>query len=389
MVGHDLSKGFRLPLEREFLASARPSGLFRVPAPELEYVTFVVRMLLKRGTLDSILRGRGRLKDREVEELEWLEAMADPVLVDELLERRAGSLDPERFRRCRTALRPGASAWGLWQCGRGIRNDLALGSPRTPLADARLRLDRTVRYRLGKMRRGKAPRHTPVGGGLIVALVGSDGSGKSTALQAIEDWLARDLDVLRVHLGRPEWSRTTIFVRGSLKLGRMAARPFRPRSARRAGESGEPPPPTLTDIARLACTARDRNLVYRQATTAAARGRIVLCDRFPLAGLMRMDGPGVGRLIEGTDPGPLARFVHWREEHYYEPFRPPDLLFVLQIAAEVARERKPEDDPDRVTRRSREILGIEWSGTGATVLDAARPAAQIASEIKQRIWREI
>jgi len=389
MVGHDLSKGFRLPLELDFLASVRPSGPFQVPAPELEFVTFVVRMVLKRGTLDSILRGRGRLKDREVKELDWLESRADPDLVEGLLERRAGNLDPEMLRRCLDALRPGGSAWGLWQCGRGIRTNLALKSPRSPLADARLRLGRTVRYRAGKMRRGKAPRHTPVGGGLIVALVGSDGSGKSTALQAIEDWLAPDLDVLRVHLGRPEWSRTTTFVRGSLKLGRMAARPFRRRSAHRAREPGEPPSPTLTEIAWLACTARDRSLVYREATSAAARGRIVLCDRFPLTGLMRMDGPGVGRLIEGTNPGPLTRFVHRREEHYYEPFTPPDVLFVLQIAAEVARDRKPEDDPDRVIRRSREILAIDWSGTGAIVLDASRPAAEIAAEIKQRIWREI
>lgn len=222
-----------------------------------------------------------------------------------------------------------------------------------------------------------------------MAVVGSDGSGKSTALQTIEDWLARDLDVLRVHLGRPEWSRTTYVVRGSLKLGRMVARPFRVRSLERARETGEPPAPTLTDLARLACTARDRNLVYREVTSAAARGRIVLCDRFPLSGLMEMDGPQVGRLIEGTNAGPFARFLHRREEHYYAPFARPDLLFVLQIATDIALARKPEDKPERVATRSREILGIDWSGTGAVVLDAARPAADIAAEIKQRIWREI
>jgi thymidylate kinase len=392
MVGHDLSKGFRLPLEQEFLGSARRSGHFQVPAPELELVAYVVRMVLKRGTLDSILRGRGRLTKREARELAWLESEADPDQVRQLLNDRDAVVDFQTFSRCRESLRPESAPRMLWQCGRDVRDRLAGRSPRSPQSDAGLRLARIVRYRARKASRGKAPRHTPVGGGLVVALVGSDGSGKSTALQAIEDWLAPDLDVLRAHLGRPPWSRTTVFVRGGLKAGRMAGRPFRGPAllASRSGPtSAGSSAPTLTELARFACTARDRNLVYRDITTAAARGRIVLCDRYPLAGLMRMDGPQVGRLLEGTRAGPLARFIRRREEHYYEPFVAPDLLFVLQIDEDVARNRKPEDDPERVTRRSREILGIDWSGTGAIVLDASRPAAEIAAEIKQRIWREI
>lgn len=389
MVGHDLSKGFRLAIEREFLASARESGPFRVPSPDLEYVAFVIRMILKRGTVDSILRGRGRLTSREAKELAWLEARADPGRVAERLGDRVGGLDSRTFGRCRDALNPGSSAIGVWRCGRRVRHALAGRSPRSPLADAGLRLGRTVRYRARRRSTGRAPKHTPVGGGLIVALVGSDGSGKSTALQALEDWLAPDLDVLRVHLGRPEWSRTTTFVRGSLKLGRMAVRPFRGLSSRGERPEGEPEAPTLTDLARLTCTARDRRLVYRKAARAAARGRIVLCDRFPLSGLMEMDGPQVGRLIEHIQAGPIARFLQRREEHCYAPFDPPDVLVVLRIATEVALARKPEDDPDRVILRSREILAIDWEGTGAIVLDASRSAEEIAAEIKQRLWCEI
>ncbi|MGW8281870.1 MAG: hypothetical protein ACWGON_01110, partial [Gemmatimonadota bacterium] len=389
MVGHDLSKGYRLALERQFLASSRESGPFRVPSPELEYVAFVIRMILKRGTLDSILRGRGRLTAREAAELDWLESRADRGPAAALLDGRLGGLDIGTFGRCRDALRPESSAVGLWRCGRETRKALAGRSPRSPMADAGRRLGRIARYRARKASAGRAPRHTPVGGGLIVALVGSDGSGKSTALQAIEDWLAPDLDVLRVHLGRPEWSRTTTFVRGGLKLGRMAARPFRHRSSRGRRGAAEPEAPTLTDLARLTCTARDRRRVYREAAAAAARGRIVLCDRFPLSGLMEMDGPQVGSQIAGTRAGPIARFLQRREEHYYAPFDPPDVLFVLRISTEAALDRKPEDDPERVILRSREILAIDWSGTDAIVLDASRSAEEIAAEIKQRLWSEI
>ena len=372
MVGHDLSKGFRLPLEDEFLASARQAGAFRVPAPELEFTAYVIRMILKRGTLDSILRGRYRLTERESNELAWLESRANPDLVKDLLETRLAAVDPDTFSVCREALRPEASAWGLWQCGRRVRADMALRSPRSPFADAGSRLGRTLSYRGRKMRRGKSPRHTPVGGGFIVAAVGSDGAGKSTALDSVEDWLSKDLDVLRVHLGKPPWSRTSVLVRGSLKLARIAG-----------GLE------TVSELSKLLCTARDRQRVYRKAATAAARGRIVLCDRFPLPGLINMDGPLARELTDGMSTGSFARFAVRTEEQIYETFARPDLMFVLQLPAEISLTRKPEDNPERVSRWAHEILDTDWSPSGAVVLDATRSAAEIAAEMKRHIWRRI
>jgi thymidylate kinase len=390
MVGHDLSKGYRLPLEADFISSSRMSGMFRVPAPDLEYIAFVIRMVLKRGTLDSILRGRKRLTARDAEELAWLESAADSSRVKRLVENRLHPLDLETLSRYRAALRPEASKWELWQAGRQLRRGMSIRSPRSPRADAAHRFAQAFSYRARRMRLGRSPRYTPAGGGFIVAAVGSDGAGKSTALRSIEDWLSRDLDVLRVHLGRPIWSRTTYLVRGGLKLGRIAARPFRPTSTGQASNTMDGrPPPALSELARLVCTARDRRRSYREAAAAAARGRIVLCDRYPLPGLVNMDGPEVGRLIDRDSARPVALLAAEYEERLYEPISAPDILFVLQLPARISLARKPEDNPERVARGSREVLEFDWSTTHAIVLDASRPAADIAAEMKQHIWREI
>ena len=390
MVGHDLSKGYRLPLEAEFLASAVREGDFRVPSRDLEFLAFVIRMILKRATLDSILRGRRRLSERDARELEWLAAESSPQGIRILLGSRLPGLDPAQLARFATALQPDSSARELWLCGRELRRSLAVRSPRQPLLDAVHRFQRGLRYRARRASLGRTPRYRPAAGGFIVAAVGSDGAGKSTALDAIEQWLSRDMGVERVHLGHPPWSMATVLVRGGLKLLRAGLRPVRRQSRlNEAAAVNDFPEPTIPELAKRILLARDRRLEYRKAARAAARGQIVLSDRFPLPGLVEMDGPDIQRLLEGRSLTSRTRSAIDLEERIYRTIERPDLLFVLQLPPELSLARKPEDNPDRVARGSRELLDFDWSLTNAIVLDASRPAADIAGELKRQIWHRI
>ena len=51
VVGDDTTKNYRLPVERAYLESSVQGGLFRVPAPEYEFIGFVIRMLLKHADM--------------------------------------------------------------------------------------------------------------------------------------------------------------------------------------------------------------------------------------------------------------------------------------------------------------------------------------------------
>jgi thymidylate kinase len=46
-------------------------------------------------------------------------------------------------------------------------------------------------------------RKRPASGGLLVAIVGGDGAGKSTAVSDLATWLAETYDTRTVHLGKP------------------------------------------------------------------------------------------------------------------------------------------------------------------------------------------
>ncbi len=73
ILGDDTTKNHRLPMEEAYLASARNDGMFKVPAPEFEYVGFILRMALKHATGDAILSFKGRLSASERRELEFLQ----------------------------------------------------------------------------------------------------------------------------------------------------------------------------------------------------------------------------------------------------------------------------------------------------------------------------
>jgi hypothetical protein len=46
ILGHDMTKNYRLPIEKPYLESAVQDGLFKVPAAEFEFIVLVIRMIL-------------------------------------------------------------------------------------------------------------------------------------------------------------------------------------------------------------------------------------------------------------------------------------------------------------------------------------------------------
>lgn len=78
IVGDDATKNYRLPLEAQLLASRRRQGLFMVPSPALELAVLVVRLVLKHGTPEALLSGRGSLSEQERSELDQLSSRVDP-----------------------------------------------------------------------------------------------------------------------------------------------------------------------------------------------------------------------------------------------------------------------------------------------------------------------
>jgi thymidylate kinase len=219
-------------------------------------------------------------------------------------------------------------------------------------------------------------------------VLGSDGSGKSTAIDDLEAWLSPVLEVDRVHLGKPPWSWTTRAVRAATKLGRMlTGRRF--VSTAKALHAEGAGTPGLDVLLRELCTGRDRRLHHARARRRARRGALVLCDRHPLPEIRLMDGPVIGLLRPEGERGPLVRLLMALEERPYRRIGAPDLAIVLRVDPEEAVRRKPEDDPDYVRARATEIWTAQWDRPDVHVLDAGRPKDEVLAEVRRLVWANL
>jgi thymidylate kinase len=233
-------------------------------------------------------------------------------------------------------------------------------------------------------------------GGALVAIVGGDGAGKSTAVDALSRWLSSEnIESHTLHMGKPRWSPLTAIVKSLLKLVAAAKRSSTSsakalRSSLAAADEGRM---TLRNRARLGwevLTARDRYRTYRRARRLASNGSVVFCDRYPLAQVSLMDGAVTARMKDPARWGRWARSLATLERRYYDRIAGPDILIVLRLDPDTAVERKRGVEPESSVRpRSEEIWRMDWRGSPAILVDAASPKDQVLSQIKSVIWSRL
>lgn len=394
VLGDDTTKNYRLPIEDAYLDSVGCDRVFplQVPAPEFELVVFVVRMVLKHSTWDAIASRKSRLSISETRELARLRGRADPEGTRSIVREHLPFIGDALWDRCRRCVEGGAT--GLFRIRTADRLERALGphARRRPGTDAALRL-----WRRGHIviRRHVLHRPSPRGrldsGGALIAVVGGDGAGKSTAVDELHRWLSKDFATTSVHLGKPPstltssvvrrvWRSVRVFFRGPSVSGASLAASDGSSMSRRAS-------------ARLlgqVTVARDRYLVYRRARRFASGGGIVISDRFPLPEIELMDGPLAGRILHAPGGNSLVKYLARLERDYYARILEPDILIVLRVDPDVAVERKRGvDDEDVVRSRCEEIWRLDWDRLAAVVVDAGRSKDDVLAEIKSAVWSRL
>ena len=411
-LGEKHLKGYRVPWETVVLTSATVDGQFGVYVahPNLEMLLLLVRAAMKIRTRDVVgdRFGRQYVKGSALSEFRWLSVRADV----EALARGATSLVGERavpvvreiladgrptLRRLRELRRLADPSWSefrmypAWEAA--LRRWLREGRAIAQMVNRRL-----ARYA------GNADVHsctrTPPNGGVIVALVGPDGSGKSTVAAQVTRWLSREVALASLYGG--SGSGPGSFLRLFVQRGARLMKGVNHREVDREAPStqeqggGGRPKATLHPSgvraiglalwALLLAAERRRNL--RRARRLRDRGRVVIADRFPQAQFEGLnDGPKLAAWSAARMP--LMRWAAALERLTYRSIERtvPDLVIKLQVAPEIALRRKPDTPPERLRQKARVVSLLKYPPpTRVVEVDAGQPLSEVIRQVKQVVW---
>jgi thymidylate kinase len=389
-LGHDMTKNYHLPLEKPYLESATQDILFKLPSPEFEFIVFVIRMIIKHCTWDVIIARQGSLSSGERQEFDYLSARVDEQIIEQILETHLPFIEKRLFYACCQALRPGYSYWSRIKTGHQLQRSLKAYARRSQISDIYLKLFRRVVMSIKRRIFKFTPKGRFASGGAIVAIIGGDGAGKSTVIDELFHWLSPDFEIHKIHMGKPAWSLTTIFLRGLLKLGRsVGLYPFSRAPEQFTNDLNLLVFPGYPWLIREICTARDRYLTYVKARRLANNGQLVISDRYPLPQIKMMDGAQVSRMTNNYHRNRFIRLMIEIENKYYAPILMPDILIVLKVDPDIAVQRKLDEDAASVRARSGEIWEIEWRQLPASIVDASQSKSKVLSELKDMIWSSL
>jgi hypothetical protein len=102
-----------------------------------------------------------------------------------------------------------------------------------------------------------------------------------------------------------------------------------------------------------------------------------------------MKGPQARQFLSPHRASQFARILVRKEESYYDRITPPELMIVFRVDPEIAVRRKTDEDASSVRERSTEIWELDWTATGAHVIDASKTKKDVLAEVKALIWSEL
>jgi len=248
--------------------------------------------------------------------------------------------------------------------------------------------------------RGPQRRSVPTGG-LMIAFLGPDGSGKSTIAHDVATLLAGKLDVLLLYFGSgsgpSSWLRWPLNALrwGAAKLSLLPTGQGLPGGSGRGNGAGykktRGPMLSFALIVWALVLAREKHRKLRDAWKARDAGVIVLADRYPQSQIAGFnDGPLLGHLATHRN-----RVLRWLAAVEARPYRwaeefPPDLIVKLTVSPETSLKRKPDMKLKDILRRIKAVRDLSYPfPVAVAVVDANRPLATVRADVCRVVWDTI
>lgn len=233
------------------------------------------------------------------------------------------------------------------------------------------------------------------GGGSLIAIIGADGSGKSTNIKSICEWLKWKFEVKLVYAGSGDGSNNLIqktinrVFSGSHSTSYEATSKGNTKRDSKGKQSG------LKKIVKaciLSYSATSKYRSIRRAYRLRNKGYIVLVDRYPQNQIVGInDSPRIGVLLKNESNNGIVNHFRRIEENAFNKMAliSPDVVIKLCVSPEVAQSRKPDHNLEYIKSKS-EIVNKLWFPEAKTYdINADVDLAEVQKTMKRIIWENI
>ncbi|WP_125185136.1 hypothetical protein [Botryobacter ruber] len=228
-------------------------------------------------------------------------------------------------------------------------------------------------------------------GGIAVAVIGADGSGKSTVTANLQSTFRQKLDVYKIYFGRGDgnmsWARRMLLRAKAVVAGAENKKKKKGTDlgvVRKRGVLGN-----LYKCAEAVIVAFEKRRNLQLMQEAREKGMFIICDRFPQNQIMGYnDGPLLHHLLASSNPL-FREIAKWESEVYAAAENsPPDVLFKLIADAGVVEARKPgETSLETLEAKIAGVRSLKFDDRCKVVtVDATQPLDKVLYTIKEQIW---
>lgn len=217
----------------------------------------------------------------------------------------------------------------------------------------------------------------------LVAVVGCDGSGKSTVSAQVLAWMSEYGATEAAHLGQQGGNIARRIARWPLVGGWLETQLARKADKTRV-DLGTRQPGPLTALVITALSLR-RLWRFRRMLALRRRGLMIVTDRYPQVDVpVSNDGPG----LPATAPGnALARWLARREWALYTwmaSYR-PDLVLRLNVSLDVACARKPDHPRGLLASKMAALPLLRFNGAKIVEIDADLPLPEVLAAARAAV----
>jgi thymidylate kinase len=374
-----------------------------VVQPQAEVLIFVLRTMELYSSLRASFTLRARQRSTEGK-LTTLLSYKSAGAWQPLLERWVPSVPPALFSHCLEALRNRTSWFRRYRLARQLRK-LASGDGERAERSDRSRFWRAnhigllVRRGLAfcgkafwRVRHGRGSPKQLAAGGAVIAFVGPDASGKSTMVAETTRWLGTVFRVQTAHLGKPPPTWLTLLPCLAWWLLRMVVPRLKAEPSPETPKEGKSKSPGFFYRLRAVLLAWDRRALAVRLSQRAARGWLVVCDRYPSAVVGAPDGARLKAPEDEQPQGWLRSCLARLENRLYREAPPPNVVVRLQTPLAVAMDRNlirvkaGKESNGYLARRHKDFFLAPFDGARTVELDAGKSQTETVQTLRRVLW---